>query len=172
MSGGVRFAIALGSNLGDSRAILADAVERLAALPGVAVDAVSALYRTAPVGGVVQDDFLNAVAVGRTTLPAEALLAACHAIEAAHRRTREVRWGPRTLDLDLLALGDERRDDPALTLPHPRAHERAFVLLPWLDADPDAVLPGRGRVADLAAGIASDGVRRLDGAWTPRARHA
>ena len=166
------FAVSLGSNLpdavGDSPAILADAVARLAAADGVRVVAVSSLYRTAPVGGVEQPDFFNAVVVGETTLGAEDLLALCQAVEAAHHRTREVRWGPRTLDVDVLAFGDELSEDPALTLPHPRAHERAFVLVPWAEADADAHLPGRGRVADLADAVGTDGVRIADLPWPAR----
>ncbi len=160
------FAVGLGSNVGDSAAILADAVARLAATDGVRLTAVSSLYRTDPVGGVAQDDFLNAVAVGTTTLGARGLLGRCQAIEAAHGRTRDVRWGPRTLDLDVLAFGDTVSDDPTLTLPHPRAHERAFVLVPWLEADADAVIPGHGTVADLVRGVGTDGVLAVaDGRW-------
>jgi len=173
-SRGRAFAVSLGSNLGDSAATLADAIRRLDASDGVRVTAVSSPYRTAPVGGVEQPDYLNAVAVGETTLTASALLAACQAIEAAHGRTREVRWGPRTLDVDVLVVGDEVSDAPELTLPHPRAHERAFVLVPWLEADADAHLPGRGRVAGLLERVETDGVRRADDVdWpfrTPTAR--
>lgn len=153
------FAVGLGSNVGESGATLLDAVERLAGAEGVLVTSVSSLYRTAPVGGVPQDDFLNAVVVGETTLDAQALLALCHRIEDAHHRTRDVRWGPRTLDVDLLVYGDEVSDDPRLTLPHPRAHERAFVLVPWLEADAAAYVPGRGAVADLLARVGGEGVR-------------
>lgn len=159
------FAIALGSNLGDSRAVLSDAVARLRRTEGVQVDAVSRLYRTAPVGGVEQPDYLNAVLVGRTSRDAAALLALCHEIEDAHGRTREVRWGARTLDLDILTLGDVRADEPGLTLPHPRAHERAFVLIPWLDADPAADIPGRGSVQKLLQAADAEGVRLDDVGW-------
>jgi 2-amino-4-hydroxy-6-hydroxymethyldihydropteridine diphosphokinase len=167
-----RFALSLGSNLpdaaGDSPAILADAVARLAAADGVRIVAVSSLYRTAPEGGVAQPDFFNAVVVGDTTLGADALLTLCQAVEAAHHRTREVRWGPRTLDIDVLAFGDEVSDAPALTLPHPRAHERAFVLVPWAEVDADAHLVGRGRVADLADAVGTDGVRLAGLTWPAR----
>lgn len=156
------FAVSLGSNLGDSAAILVDAIQRLDATDGVRLTAVSSPYRTAPVGGVEQDDFLNAVAVGETTLTASGLLAACQAIEAAHGRTREVRWGPRTLDIDVLTFGDAISDAPELTLPHPRAQERAFVLVPWLEADADAHLPGRGPVAGLLERVGREGVRPAD----------
>lgn len=163
------FALSLGSNLpdavGDSPAILADAVARLAAADGVRVTGVSSLYRTAPVGGVDQPDFVNAVVVGETSLGARALLDLCQAVEAAHHRTRPVRWGPRTLDIDVLVFGDETSDDPVLTLPHPRAHERAFVLVPWSEVDADAHVVGRGRVADLAEEVGGDGVRLAEWPW-------
>lgn len=172
------FAVAVGANLGDAVAVMAAGVRELAGSDGVRLTAVSGLYRTAPVGMLDQPDFFNAVVVGSTTLDAAALLALCHRIEAGHGRTRELRWGPRTLDLDLLVVGDAVRDEPGLTLPHPRAHERAFVLVPWLDADPHAALPGRGAVADLLSdsladslsdltdGAASDGVRpEPDARW-------
>ena len=113
------------------------------------------LYRTAPVGGVEQPDYLNAVVAGRTELSASDLLALCQRIEQAHGRTRDVRWGPRTLDVDVLRFGDVVSDDPRLTLPHPRAHERAFVLVPWFEVDADASVPGRGRVADLLGAVAT-----------------
>lgn len=155
-------AFSLGSNVGDSLATLSHAVRMLRATPNVELRAVSSVYRTAPVGGVDQPDFLNVVVVGVSELPPVALLGRCHVIEAYHGRTRELRWGPRTLDVDLLAVGDERATDDDLTLPHPRAHERAFVLVPWAEADPDAVLPGHGRVADLAAAVGDAGVERTD----------
>ncbi len=169
-AGAHRFALGLGANLGDAAATLIDALGRLAAADGVRLTGVSSPYRTAPVGGVPQDDFLNAVVVGETTLTALDLLGLCRSIEEAHHRTREVRWGPRTLDLDVLAYDEVVSADPDLTLPHPRAHERAFVLVPWLEADADAHLPGRGRVADLVAAVGADGVRRVRIAgWPGRA---
>lgn len=158
--------IALGSNLGDSAATLAEAVEALRA--HVDVVAVSRDHVTSPVGGPEQPDYVNAVVTGTTRLTPWALLEALHEIEADHGRTREVRWGPRTLDLDIVTYGttggpDEARlDTEALTLPHPRAHERAFVLVPWLDADPAAVLrvgDDERPVADLVARLGTDGVR-------------
>lgn len=164
-------AIALGSNLGDRGQTLAAAVEALRGLPGLTVTAVSSLVETDPVGGPDQPPYLNAVAVGRATLDPGELLAALHRIEADHGRTREVRWGPRTLDLDLLQYGtpggsrEVLSDDPALLLPHPRAHERAFVLVPWTDADPQATLrTGAGDggirpVADVLADLDRSGVR-------------
>lgn len=158
----MRFVISAGSNLGDSGGILADAVARLRQAPGITVDAVSSLYRTAPQGGVEQPDFLNLVVVGRTTLRPLELLRVCQTIEQAHRRTRAVRWGPRTLDLDVVTLDDLISADPVLTLPHPRAHERAFVLVPWLEVDADALLPGWGPVRELAAAVGDQGVERAD----------
>jgi len=155
-------ALALGSNLGDSATVLQAAVDDLAALPGLRLGAVSAVYRTAPVGGPEQPDYLNAVVVGETTFDPLALLTATQGVERAHHRVRDVRWGPRTLDVDVLALGDEVVDEPTLQVPHPRAHERAFVLVPWTDADPAAVIPGRGPVADLVAGVDWTGVTRTD----------
>jgi 2-amino-4-hydroxy-6-hydroxymethyldihydropteridine diphosphokinase len=102
------------------------------------------------------------VVVVDTELSPSALLATAHALEAAAGRVRLERWGPRTLDVDVVAFGDAVSDDPVLTLPHPRAHERAFVLLPWLDADPDAAVPGYGPVAALLDTVDATGVRRLD----------
>jgi 2-amino-4-hydroxy-6-hydroxymethyldihydropteridine diphosphokinase len=157
--------IALGSNLGDRLAALQRAVSLLCAPgSGLACAAVSGVYETAPVGGPSQGDYLNAVLVAVSGLPARDILARCQAAEAALGRVRAERWGPRTLDADVIACGTERSDDPGLALPHPRAHERAFVLAPWLEADPGAVLPGRGRVADLLAAVGTDGVQRLDDA--------
>jgi dihydroneopterin aldolase / 2-amino-4-hydroxy-6-hydroxymethyldihydropteridine diphosphokinase len=154
--------IALGSNLGDRRQELQRAVDELAATRGLHITAVSPVYETAPVGGPEQPDYLNAVVLAETSGPAAELLRRAHMIEAAAQRAREVRWGPRTLDVDIIAYGAETSSDPVLTLPHPRAHERAFVLAPWLDADPGAVLPGRGRVAALLPALPGGGVRRRD----------
>jgi 2-amino-4-hydroxy-6-hydroxymethyldihydropteridine diphosphokinase len=155
--------LALGSNLGDRLASLQRAVDLLCG-DGLRCTAVSGIYETAPVGGPPQDDYLNAVLLGRSGLPAGQILQLAQATEAALHRVRAERWGPRTLDVDIITCGDEISADPRLTLPHPRAHERAFVLVPWLEADPDAVLPGRGRVADLIAATETADVRRLDDA--------
>jgi dihydroneopterin aldolase/2-amino-4-hydroxy-6-hydroxymethyldihydropteridine diphosphokinase len=158
--------LALGSNLGDRQQQLQQAVDELAATPGLEVTAVSPVYETDPVGGPEQPDYLNAVVLVTAGLPAADLLRRAHAIEAGARRTRTVRWGPRTLDVDIIAYGDELSADPVLTLPHPRAAQRAFVLAPWADADPDAELPGHGPVAGLLAGLLAGrpdpGVRRRD----------
>jgi 2-amino-4-hydroxy-6-hydroxymethyldihydropteridine diphosphokinase len=152
--------LALGSNLGDRLANLQDGIDALTAEPGLDDVTISPVYETAPVGGPAQPDYLNAVLVAETTLPARAILDRGQAAEAALHRVRQVRWGPRTLDVDVIVYGRESSDDPQLTLPHPRAHERAFVLAPWHDLDPEAVIPGRGRVADLLAAAASAGLRR------------
>jgi 2-amino-4-hydroxy-6-hydroxymethyldihydropteridine diphosphokinase len=135
-------------------------VDAIAGLAEVRVTAVSPVYETVPVGGPAQPDYLNAVALVHTGLPSLELLDQLHEIEAAFDRVRLVRWGPRTLDIDIITVAGERSDDPVLTLPHPRAHERAFVLAPWHDADPDAVLPGYGPVADLLARVGQAGIRR------------
>jgi 2-amino-4-hydroxy-6-hydroxymethyldihydropteridine diphosphokinase len=121
--------------------------------------AISPVYQTAPVGGPAQPDYLNAVLAVRTALDPRALLAATQGIEADFGRVRAERFGPRTLDIDIISYDGEVSDDPVLTLPHPRAHERAFVLAPWHDVDPAASLPGRGPVAALLDGLGRDGVR-------------
>lgn len=143
---GVEVVVALGANLGDPLATLTAAVAALAALPGVTVTAVSPLVESDPVGGLDQPAYLNAVLLARTTRPPEALLRDLHAVEAAHGRTREIHWGARTLDLDLIQFGRPGDDDeclregPGLQVPHPRAAERAFVLVPWAQVDPHAML--------------------------------
>lgn len=151
--------IALGSNLGDPLSELRFAVAALATTGGITDVDVSFLYRTAPVGGVEQPDFLNAVVRVATDLSAVDLLRRGLDIEAVAGRVREIRWGPRTLDVDLVCVDGETSMTPELVLPHPRAHERGFVLVPWVDVEPEAVLDGR-RVADLAA-RSGDGVVRL-----------
>ena len=157
-----RVVIAMGSNLGDRLENLQGGLDALFDAPGLTFVAVSPVFETAPVGGPPQPAYLNAVLIAETALPARAVLDRCHSVEAAFGRTRSQVWGPRTLDLDLIVYGDEVSDDPELTLPHPRAHERAFVLAPWHAADPQALLPGRGRVADLLTEAGLDGVTQLD----------
>jgi 2-amino-4-hydroxy-6-hydroxymethyldihydropteridine diphosphokinase len=152
--------LSLGSNLGDRLANLQRGLIELCT-PGLACLAVSGVYETRPVGGPEQGDFLNAVLLAASSLPAADILRRCQLAEAALGRVRAERWGPRTLDVDVVAYGDEVSDDPELTLPHPRAHQRAFVLAPWLELAPEAILPGRGPVADLLAAAGADGVRRL-----------
>jgi len=155
-----RCVLAIGSNLGDRMGSLQGAVNSLADTPEVWLTAVSPVYETDPVGGPEQPDYLNAVVLVEGDLAPRALLERSLTVEAAFARTRDVRWGPRTLDVDVVAVGDLRVAEPDLLLPHPRAAERAFVLVPWLDVDPDAALPGAGRVADLLAGLDLSGVRR------------
>ncbi|MGY1846607.1 MULTISPECIES: 2-amino-4-hydroxy-6-hydroxymethyldihydropteridine diphosphokinase [unclassified Blastococcus] len=151
-----RAVLSLGANLGDRAGALRTALTALKD-DGVLV-ARSTLYETPPWGPVEQPPYLNAIAVVRGERDARGWLARAQELEQAAGRTREVRWGARTLDVDVVTVtGDDGApvlsDDPALTLPHPRAHERAFVLVPWLTLDPTAVLPGRGRVADLVAAL-------------------
>ena len=156
--------LALGSNLGDRLANLQGGLAVLCG-GGLRCTAVSAVFQTAPVGGPEQDDYLNAVLLADSAMPAMEILTRCQQAEAARHRVRTVRWGPRTLDVDVIACGTETSADPRLTLPHPRAHERAFVLAPWLDVAPDAALPGYGSVARLlAAAPDRDGVHRLSDA--------
>jgi 2-amino-4-hydroxy-6-hydroxymethyldihydropteridine diphosphokinase len=154
--------IALGSNLGDRLETLQGAIDALEDTPGVRVKSVSPVYETQPWGVPPgsQPSYFNAVVLIRTTLPPRDLLERGQAIEEAYLRVRAERWGARTIDVDIVAYQGEVRDDPALTLPHPRAHERAFVLVPWYDVDPAAVLPGRGPVADLLAAVGGQGVER------------
>ena len=154
-----RAVLSLGSNLGDRLAMLQGAVDAIAASPELTVLAVSPVYETDPVGGPDQPAFLNAVLVVETALQPKVLLASVQAVEDAFHRTRAVHWGPRTLDVDVVTVGDLRVDEPDLQLPHPRAHERAFVLVPWADVDPQAQLPGHGTVADLVRALSSTGVR-------------
>ncbi|MFC4057270.1 2-amino-4-hydroxy-6-hydroxymethyldihydropteridine diphosphokinase [Planomonospora corallina] len=150
--------LALGGNLGDRFATLQGGLDLLAAAPGLEVTAVSPVYETDPVGGPEQGPYLNAVVVAETSLAPRELLARAQETENAFGRVRTERWGARTLDVDLIAVGEVVSDDPELILPHPRAHERAFVLVPWVQADPEAVLAGRP-VAELLAGLDKTGVR-------------
>jgi 2-amino-4-hydroxy-6-hydroxymethyldihydropteridine diphosphokinase len=156
-----RAVLSLGANLGDRAAALRGAITALKD-DGVLV-ARSTLYETPPWGPVEQPPYLNAVAIVRGPVDAAGWLARAHELEQAAGRTREVRWGARTLDVDVVTVaGDDGQpvlsDDPELTLPHPRAHERAFVLVPWLSLDPMAVVPGRGQVADLLAALPTEDV--------------
>jgi 2-amino-4-hydroxy-6-hydroxymethyldihydropteridine diphosphokinase len=154
-----RVALSIGANLGDRLAALRYAVAEVATLGTVV--AVSDVYETDPVGGPEQPDYYNAVVVVETSaLPAEVLAAAQRA-EQGKGRTREVRWGARTLDVDVLAYGQVVSADPVLTLPHPRAMDRGFVMIPWAQIDPDFLLPDARTVAGVAAGMARDGVRRI-----------
>jgi 2-amino-4-hydroxy-6-hydroxymethyldihydropteridine diphosphokinase len=153
--------LALGSNHGDRLDNLQGGLDALFDSPGLRFLAVSPVYETTPVGGPAdQADYLNAVLVAETSLPARTILERAQGVEAVFKRTRDEKWGPRTLDVDVIVYGDEISDDPDLILPHPRAHERAFVLAPWHDVDPAAEIPGRGRVAELLAAAGRRGVRR------------
>lgn len=153
-----RIVLALGSNLGDSSAILIDAIEAISEF--AAEIRTSSQYRTDPVGGPTQPDYLNAVLLGVTELAQEELLQRLQVIEASHGRNRAERWGARTLDLDLIDFDSMLWQSETLILPHPRAHERAFVLAPWNEVDPDAILIGHGSVRSLLANIGSSGVVR------------
>lgn len=159
-----RAVLSLGSNLGDRMDNLQGAVRALADTPDVWVTGVSPVYETEPVDAPDGSDlFLNAVVLADTTLAASRLLDRAHAIEDAFDRERsEVRNAPRTLDVDLIVVGDRRSDDDHLRLPHPRAAERAFVLRPWLDVDPNAEVPDQGRVADLLSAVGESGISRRD----------
>jgi dihydroneopterin aldolase/2-amino-4-hydroxy-6-hydroxymethyldihydropteridine diphosphokinase len=176
---GTRVVIALGSNMGDRVGTLSDAVEQLAEVPRLALTAVSGLIESDPFGGPDQSAYLNGVVLASFAGSPATLLRALHAIEHRNGRTREIRWGARTLDLDLVQFGvpgsDRERlsDSPALLLPHPRAHERNFVLRPWLQLDAEATLrlgptvadPIR-RVADVLAELGLTGVRPGP-SWSP-----
>lgn len=151
--------ISLGSNLGDRFQYLQNALDAINVLTGTQVHSVSPVFETDPVGGPEQGQYLNAVAVVKTVLSPEQFLAETQKIELEQNRERNERWGPRTLDIDLLAMDTEVRSTPELELPHPRAHERAFVLLPWSFLDPDFVIPGKASVAQLLEGLEVAGIR-------------
>ena len=153
--------VALGANLGDPVATVSAAIDALRQLPDSRFVAASSLYRTAPVGLKHQPDFINAVVELVAVLPAPTLLDRLFAIEARFGRQRSVRNAPRTLDLDLLLYGDELSADPVLTLPHPRLHERAFVLAPLAELAPQLLSPGRGAVSDLLARCAGQKIEKL-----------
>jgi 2-amino-4-hydroxy-6-hydroxymethyldihydropteridine diphosphokinase len=150
--------LSIGSNLGDRLAHLQGALD--AVRPWLV--AVSSVYETDPWGPVEQDDYLNAIVlVDDPAATPKDWLDRAHAAEQAAGRVRDVRWGPRTLDVDVIAVDDVVSDDPDLTLPHPRAHERAFVLVPWLDVDPDARLAGEP-IAEATDRLDRTEVRRRD----------
>ena len=159
-----RAVLSVGANLGDRLGTLQGCVQVIARLPDTDVLAISPVYETTPVGGPPQPDYLNAVLLIQTGLPPRDLLDAVRGIEAGFGRVRAERFGPRTLDIDIIGYAGQVSDDPELTLPHPRAHERAFVLVPWHDIDPGAELPGSGPVAGLLAGLDRAGVRPVPGA--------
>jgi 2-amino-4-hydroxy-6-hydroxymethyldihydropteridine diphosphokinase len=166
LSGGLKpirqVILSLGSNLGDREANLQGGVDALRDTPDVVVVDVSPVYETQPIGPEQSGTYLNIVLLADTTLSVDTLLDRAHAVEQAFGREYEAPGAPRTLDVDLITFGKKTIETDELTVPHPRAHERAFVLAPWLDIEPDAVLPGVGPVADLLAKVGSDGVKRLD----------
>jgi 2-amino-4-hydroxy-6-hydroxymethyldihydropteridine diphosphokinase len=158
-----RAVISLGSNLGDRMYHLQGAIAALGDTPEVWVTGISPVYETEPVGAPEgSEPFLNAVVTLDTTLSARTLLERALAVEAAYGRERTVPNAPRTLDVDLIVVGDRHVDSEDLKLPHPRAAERAFVLAPWLDLESDAEIPGAGAVADLLDKVGRDGVTRRD----------
>lgn len=156
----VRAAVGLGSNLGDRARHLAAATAALAEVGSLV--RVSSLYETAPIGGPEQGAYINSVVVLETELSARGLLESCRQIEREHGRERRERWGPRTLDLDLLLYGQDTVADDDLTVPHPRMTERRFVIEPLLEAWPDAVFPDGRRVDELVAAVADQEVRRIE----------
>jgi len=166
-----KIVLGLGGNLGDVRETLREAITDLDKTPGIQITEVSALARTAAVthgDAVAQNDYLNAVVIAETTLSPRGLLDAVHEVEDAHGRVRVERWGDRTLDIDIITFADVLSNEPELTLPHPRAASRAFVLVPWAQVEPDAVIPGEdgGHVAELAeAAPDRPGVRWLALDW-------
>ncbi|MBI5108098.1 MAG: 2-amino-4-hydroxy-6-hydroxymethyldihydropteridine diphosphokinase [Rhodocyclales bacterium] len=153
--------VALGANLGDPVTTVSKAVEALRELPDTRFVAASSLYRTAPVGLKHQPDFINAVVELIAVPPAPTLLEMLFAIEARFGRRRSIRNAPRTLDLDLLLYGDEISDDPHLSLPHPRLHQRAFVLVPLAEIAPRLVIPGRGPLAGLLDACSDQPIEKL-----------
>ena len=159
-----RVVVALGSNLGERFTALQGAVDALADTPDFFVTGVSPVYETEPVDSPDGSKaYLNAVLLADTTLPAARLMERALAVEDAFERERtEVRNAPRTLDVDLIVVGDRRSNEDFLRLPHPRAHERAFVLQPWHDLEPDAVFPDRGPIAELLQSADTSGVKKRD----------
>jgi len=153
--------VALGGNLEDPRRQVLAGIDALTQLPHTQWTAASSLYRTAPAGYAGQPDFINAVACVCTTLAPRALLEHLLAIERAHGRVREFPNAPRTLDLDIVLYGEQVVDEPGLTIPHPRLHERAFVLAPLVEIAPEIAIPGRGRARDLLAALGMQGVEKL-----------
>lgn len=159
--------VGLGSNLEQPREQVQRALRELAELKQTRLLAASPLYATEAIGPAGQPDYINAVAQLDTALTAYQLLSELQAIEQAHERVRSVRWGPRTLDLDLLLFDGLISDDPTLTVPHPRMHERSFVLAPLADIAPDIVIPGRGHVAELLARCPPLQIQRLPATHHP-----
>jgi 2-amino-4-hydroxy-6-hydroxymethyldihydropteridine diphosphokinase len=153
--------VGLGANIGEPRRQLERAIEALRKLPETDLVRISGIYKSAPLGYLDQPDFLNAVAQLDTQLPAEQLLDGLQEIERKQGRERPFAGAPRTLDLDLLLYGDRVQATPRLTLPHPRMHERAFVLEPLAEIAPEAAIPGRGKVRDLLAACTKQKIERM-----------
>jgi 2-amino-4-hydroxy-6-hydroxymethyldihydropteridine diphosphokinase len=151
--------LGLGSNLGDRLAMLQRAVDLLGARPGITPSRCSRVWETDPVGGPPQPDFLNVVLRVEVELTPHELLVSCQAVEAALGRVRDVRWGPRTVDIDVLLFDELAIDDPDLTVPHPRMHRRAFVLMPLLDVESDPLMPDGSRLVELPLVTDAGGVR-------------
>jgi len=151
MSGPVRAVIALGSNIDEPEMQVNRAFDEIAAMPQTKLVAKSRLHRTKPVGYANQPDFVNACALVETGLAPRALLDNLLDLEKQHGRVRTIRNGPRTLDLDIVLYADKVVDEPGLAIPHPRAHDRAFVLVPLVEVWPDATIPGKGKAAELLA---------------------
>ncbi|MDR7087940.1 2-amino-4-hydroxy-6-hydroxymethyldihydropteridine diphosphokinase [Aeromicrobium panaciterrae] len=167
MTGGMRpirqAVVAFGSNMGDRHGRIQGGVSTLEDTPEVTVVAISSVYETEPIGTPDgSDKFLNAVVLIDTTLTVHTLLDRALAIEDAFGRERSEPGAPRTLDVDLIIVGDRVADDDQLILPHPRAHERGFVLVPWLEIDPEGEIPGKGFVADLISGVDTTGVTKRE----------
>lgn len=157
----VRCYVGLGGNIGEVRQTLHSALAALGGIPGTSLVRASSLWRTAPLGYSDQPDFINAVAALESTLAPQALLDALLALEQRFGRTRSFANAPRTLDLDLLLHGSAIVIEPCLALPHPRMHERAFVLAPLIEIDPDCIIPGHGRAADCLARITGQPIEKL-----------
>jgi 2-amino-4-hydroxy-6-hydroxymethyldihydropteridine diphosphokinase len=152
--------IGLGSNMDHPVRQIQDALNKIAVLPNCSLTKTSAMYQSAPVGGVEQANFINAVAEVETTLTPRELMAGLLDIERQHDRVRSSRNGPRTLDLDVLLFNDWRIHEPDLVVPHPRAHERAFVLLPLIEISPEIVIPGAGAAMGLLPNVSEQSVER------------
>lgn len=165
--------LALGGNVGDVDAAFREALWELHRIPGIAVQRASSLFRTAPVGGPPQDDYLNVVIEVQTALAPRELLAACQGVEVLHGRERLVENGPRTLDVDILWYDGRTIDAEDVQVPHPRAAQRGFVLQPWATLAPDVMIPGAGTVRELAAAVGSEGVVMVAAQWpAPEAQAA
>jgi len=149
----MKYVIALGSNLGDRQSILIHAIDSIKLIAEVI--AVSSFYETNPVGGPEQPNYLNGVVIVNSEKLPEELLKLLQEIENSAGRTREIKWGARTLDLDLISAGEIQMETEFLTLPHPRAHERAFVLQPWIEIEPGGAIVGKGQINDLLAALGS-----------------